>query len=40
MDLRSFTFGIMAGIAMIVGGFVAASQTQGIRWEAVKIERR
>jgi hypothetical protein len=40
MELKSFTFGIIFGMAILIGGAVAASLTQGIRWEPVKINGR
>lgn len=39
MELRSFTYGIMFGIAILIGSVAAVSLTAGIRWEPIKIER-
>lgn len=37
MDLRTFTFGIMVGIAMLIGTFAFVSYIAGLKWQPVKV---
>jgi len=34
-ELRSFLFGCIAGILMVIGSFVAISEIAGIKWHPV-----
>lgn len=35
MNLRTYTYGIMTGIAMVAVCFVLVSQIAGVRWQPV-----
>lgn len=37
MDLRAFIYGIMVGIAIIIGSITATSVVLGVRWEIVPV---
>lgn len=37
LDLRSFAYGCMAGIAIFIGVLFVISRTNDIRWQPVKI---
>lgn len=37
MDLRAFVYGIMIGIAILIGSLAFASYLAGVKWEPVKV---
>lgn len=36
-DLRAFTYGIMVGIAILIGSFALVSYMAGLKWQPVKV---
>lgn len=40
MDLRTYLYGIMTGIAIVIGSFVFVSEIAGLKWQPVVVRHQ